>query len=823
MIKSTLYTSIHSSVILAALYGSCLIPDISQAKESAGDSVALEEIIVTARKRAESLQNTPIAVSAFSAQGLEDRGISNISQIEQFTPNLVFDTSEGIGGGSSAQVFIRGIGQSDFTIGTEPGVGIYLDGVYIGRTPGAVLDLMDLERVEVLRGPQGTLFGRNTIGGAISLINQRPSDEFGGRMEVTGGTDNHIDAKAVINIPLSDTFRTKFTGLTKNQDGFVRNLTNGQKLGDVNILAGRFAVDWDPSPEVNIRFSVDGSRQRQAGAPTTGIFFDDTFLAPGTMGPPTDSGQPFFVGTIAGFYNSIGQNGVPGVIPPPPAGQDIFGQSLVNANGNCAFALGAAPVSDTSNPNCFNSQYNTGNLYTTYGSKTENNTDVYGLSLIASWDMTDNLSFKSITAYRNMKARFTNDIDNSPLPVGETENNIRQHQFSEEIQFTGIYQNLKWVTGLYYYSESASDSGQITTGSGNFLNGSTIKNNDYAAFGQLTIDLTDRLSLTAGGRYTREDKDFLPQSQYVTAFFIPAPFFNLPENAGTAAAYGCPTNPDGSGVCFPGVSFLPGKTQTQSVSQFKPLVNLSFQVTEDILTYLTYSQGFKSGGSNQRAIFPSLDPSFLLYGPEFATVYEGGIKASFLDNRMRLNGAVFQTNYSNIQTNVQVGFVPTVQNAGDAKITGFELEWQARPTENLKISATLSHLDARYTRVSPNANVTLDSHFVNSPAWSASAGLAYIIDLPAGHTLTPRIDWTYSSRTYNDADNNPELAQDALHLINAGLRFDSADQKWSLALDVKNLTNKAYIVAGFRNAVGGFGQAIVARKRQWSLKLIWHF
>lgn len=803
--RKLLCHTVHNSSLLSIL----LLSPV--AAYAAADQVAgqrtLEEIVVTARKRTESLQDTPIAVSAFTGDSLERRQVTSVAQIERFTPSLVFDTSEGIGGGSSAQIFIRGVGQSDFNVGAEPGVGVYLDSVYIGRTPGANLDLMDLQQVEVLRGPQGTLFGRNTIGGAISLSSKKPSNEFGGKVDVTVGTDNRVDIKATVDIPLSDTFRTKFTGLSKKQDGYVRVLNTGQDLGDVDVAAARAAFEWEVSDTLLVDFTVDGTRQRQAGAATTGMFFDDTFLGPG---------QP---ATIAGFYNTVAQNGVSGAIPSPVAGRDIFGQALVNDKGNCAFSVGAAPNSDLGNPNCFNAQYDTGDMYTTYGSETVNNVDVYGVALTAAWDINDELSLKTITAYRDMDARFTNDIDNTPLAVGETENNIQQNQFSQELQLLGNYDRTSWVAGLYYFEESASDAGQITTGSGNFTNGTAVENEAVAVFGQVTYDVSEQLSVTIGGRYTEEKKSFSPDSEYVTHFFIPAPFFNLPENTTLANQYGCPTNPDGSGVCLQGTRFLPADKLSQDVSEFKPMINVNYSVTDDAMLYLSYSEGFKSGGGNQRAIFPEDDTSVLLYGPEFVEVYEAGFKTSWFERRLNLNGAAFYTDYKDIQINVQLGFVPVVQNAGDAEIKGFELELNALPLENLEVNASLAYLDAKYIKVADNAAITADHNFANTPELSGSLNLIYTVELPGGHALSSQLDWSYSSEIYNDADNNIELRQDDLSLINASVAFESIDEKWFLALNVSNLTDEKYLVAGFRNAVGGFGQGIVARQRQWSLNI----
>ncbi len=261
----------------------------------------MEEIVVTARKREESLQDTPIAISAFTGEGLEIRGVTDLSRLDDFAPNLVLKRSPSNSGVTNAAVYIRGIGQNDFVPVIDPGVGIYVDGVYLGRSVGAVLDLIDVGRVEVLRGPQGTLFGKNTIGGAVSLTTKRPTDVFGGKVGVKVGTDNRFNVNATLNIPLSESFLTRLTVASFKQDGYVHRVFDGKDLGNDNTIAGRLTALWLVNEDVEVTFSFDYSKDNENGPPLvlTGILpINEGLFGPGGA-PSMTLYQNTFVSQLA--------------------------------------------------------------------------------------------------------------------------------------------------------------------------------------------------------------------------------------------------------------------------------------------------------------------------------------------------------------------------------------------------------------------------------------------------------------------------------------------------------------------------------------------
>ncbi|MCP5216040.1 MAG: TonB-dependent receptor plug domain-containing protein [Pseudomonadales bacterium] len=252
--------------------------------EDSKSRLTIEEVIVTARKREESVQDTPIAVSAFTGDGLEIRGVTDLSSLDNFSPNLVLNRSPSNSGVTNAAIYIRGIGQNDFSPVIDPGVGIYVDGVYLGRSVGGILDLVDLERVEVLRGPQGTLFGKNTIGGAVSLTSKRPSEEFGGKVGVKLGTDNRLNLSGTLDVPISDQLLTRISLASFNQDGHVDRVFDGKDLGDDDTIAAKFTALWLANDNLEVNFSFDYSKDDENGPAlvTTGMEpINSGFFGPG--------------------------------------------------------------------------------------------------------------------------------------------------------------------------------------------------------------------------------------------------------------------------------------------------------------------------------------------------------------------------------------------------------------------------------------------------------------------------------------------------------------------------------------------------------------
>ena len=441
---------------------------------------ALEEVIVTAQKRAQNLQDIPIAVTAFSAADIERRNFSNIAQLADFTPNVIFDTTTSISGLSSgAAVFIRGIGQIDFGLTTDPGVGTYVDGVYMSRSVGGVLDTLDIERIEILRGPQGTLFGRNTMGGALNITSQRPGREFGGLAELTLGDFDRIDVRAAVDLPLGDTLGLRLAASSKQRDGYVDRLLVGDVLGDENRQSFRAALLWTPSNRFELYATADYAQIDEASA--------GSVLAGITQAPNV---------IVYNLFDAPG-NHVPG-----------FGDGIP-----------------------YDERFITHDPDTTYADgPTGTNLDIGGAALTLVWSL-ESLEIKSITAYRTTSGEFFRDPDNSPLVITHTSNPDYDHeQLTQEFTFTGEAGPLEYVAGLFYLTEEGTDNVfvPLAPSLGFITNLADIDNDSAAVYGQATWHVTDQLRLTGGLRYTEDDKTFTPFQRILFGAAGPAPGVSVP-------------------------------------------------------------------------------------------------------------------------------------------------------------------------------------------------------------------------------------------------------------------------------------------------------
>ena len=454
------------------------LPIASGAQESGGG--ALEEVIVTAQKRAQNLQDIPIAVSAFSTADIERRNVSNIAQLADFTPNVIFDTTTSISGLSSgAAVFIRGIGQIDFGLTTDPGVGTYVDGVYMSRSVGGVLDTLDIERIEILRGPQGTLFGRNTMGGALNITSQRPGREFGGLAELTVGDFDRIDVRAAVDLPLGDTLGLRLAASSKQRDGYVDRLLVGDVLGDENRQSFRAALLWTPGDRFEVYATADYAQIDEASA--------GSVLAGITQAPNV---------IVYNLFDAPG-NHVPG-----------FGDGIP-----------------------YDGRFITHDPDTTYADgPTGTNLDIGGAALTLVWSL-ESLEIKSITAYRTTSGEFFRDPDNSPLVITHTSNPDYDHeQLTQEFTFTGEAGRLEYVAGLFYLTEEGTDNVfvPLAPSLGFITNLADIDNDSAAVYGQATWHVTDQWRLTGGLRYTEDDKTFTPFQRILFGAAGPAPGVSVP-------------------------------------------------------------------------------------------------------------------------------------------------------------------------------------------------------------------------------------------------------------------------------------------------------
>ena len=734
-------------IIISFLLITSMPGAFAQGSES-GASV-IEEITVTARKREERIQDVPLSITALSAADLNAMSLTSLKEVGHFTPNLTVN-DHAQQGNSASLVYIRGIGQDDPAIFWEPGVGMYVDGIYNGRVQGIDIDLMEVERIEVLRGPQGTLFGRNTIGGAINVVSVKPDPEgdLAASAELTIGRYDRVDGRVNIDIPLvPGKLAARVGAVSRNRDGYGDRLdfVTGEsigEMGDKDSSSGLITLNWTPDEDIGVLFSLDTSRVRESG-PVRKLIA---------------TGQPPII-----FLNNI--------IADPDYG-DIF----LTDDDFTSYANGVPGA---------------------------NESDVLGGGLTIDWDIGD-VYFKSITSYRDIDTRFGADDDHSIYTIIHTDYLLDQEQLSQEFQIGGVAADdrLDWLAGLFYYEEEAftratvdafAFPGIILGMDFGLVADEAVETESFALFGQGTYSLTDQLSMTAGLRYTEDDKEVGRSRRTLVA----------------------------------GNVIVPAGRQKDSWDDISGRVGLEYSWDDDRMAYFSIARGYKSGGINARSV---RSEEFVPFDAETVLTYEVGLRSEWQDNRLRFNATVFFNDYEDIQFLVQRNDPVTlenltfVDNAGEAEIKGFEMEIVATPTLGLELSAGVGYTDAEYTEVEPGSAVTLDTNFINTPEWSGVLSGQYTMSLENWGELTGRLDYAYQSKTYYDIENSPLIIQDGYGLLQARIDLESSDGKWAASVFGTNLTDERYITAGIdRVSVLGFAQVHYGRPREWGVSFKYNF
>ena len=795
-----------------------VLPGSFAAAQESGIGALMEEIKVTARKREEGLQDTPIAVSVFSGESLEARGVQRIDEIAGLTPNMSFDNiNTNGGGGNSAAVFLRGVGQRDFLPSADPGVGIYVDGVYYARSVGSVLDIIDIDRVEVLRGPQGTLFGRNTTGGAIAIHTQKPHEEFEGKVRVRVGIDDRADVLGKVNVPLSDNLFMNATVAKFDQDGFVVNPLNGMDTGDDDTLAFRGALRWQANNfEVNI--NGDYSRDRENGQARVASQNPDRVIQfiPPDPNNPTSTGNGatqhnFFLGANSPFNPA---NGGPGL----GAGFGNPGTPFPRGFSNCDARAPVPGLVEGTTSGCANADTialgkNTSTM------PTYSDHDIYGFSGTVDWQLTDNLEIKSITAYRNVDSEFAHDGDSTPFYLSWVRDQIyKQEQFTQEIQLLGTAVNnrLQWIIGGFYFTEDGNNYNPVDFAGIDIESGAKFDHESIAGFAQGTFDITEKLHLTAGIRYTDDTKDFIVTSD--GRYSTPGAHFPMGAsdmvNIQSAVPVFAPTGLQ--------VKLIADGTTTLKADDWTPMANISYDVNDNLMTYFTYAEGFKSGGVQQRnaGVFGAAAPT---YDPEFVESFEIGFKFSTPDGRFVLNAAAFYADYTDIQleTLAPEGIAPQLDNAGEGEIKGFELESRWSPLDTWFLEVAIGHLDAKITKSDPSVfnsgGPAKGDRLPQVPRWSLASSLIKEFGLGDMGTIIARVDYNYRTKVFFAADNDPGSVMQSHGLLNASVGWDSANDKLSLIFHANNIFDKRRTIYTEFSGSASTQNDVLARDFAWYL------
>jgi len=825
---------------LSALVLAGLVParqaHAQQAAAASGGK--LEEVVVTAQRRRENVQKVPIAVTAFTARALKEKGITDVSGLTRLTPNVNLDTASAFGGANEVlSASIRGIGQDDFAINFQPGVGVYVDGVYYARTTGANVNMLDVDRVEILKGPQGTLFGRNTIGGAISIVTRDPSNDYHAALEAATGSFNRRDFQGSVDLPIiPDVLTSTFTFASLNRDGYQKRIPFPTAAGTITDPPGallndgtdtynrqggqgqdslRYKMVWKPDADIRVTAAVDWTHA------------DESSTAESLLDAYTGS-------TLGGLYDGC-VAGVPGFLGPGtnivcgPRGPGGKAPGLLNNN----------PGLQGSNRLFWGPQYILKNVDQSYGVGPDfNHLDNFGGALTASWDVTPTLNLKSITGYRRLNWDVALSTDASPIELNSDAQKQAQHQVSQELQANGSLFDgrLKFTSGLYYFNEGGFEHDYVAIAGGTLqVNGlSTIDTSSYAAYFHADYAITEQLKVIVGARYSIDDERIQVDQSDLNGFFtkLYGCYPLIPSVLSSGRCTGAPTGLNGgTGFPVPGnpLLFTPDVPYSRTFDVFTPTVGLQYQITPDAMAYATYSKGYKDGGWTTRLTnFESVLPSF---GPEKSKTYEVGLKTEWFDHSLLLNLAGFYTDYDGIQLNFQEGLSPTIQNAGNARIMGSELSGNWIVGDGFSIAGTAGYMDAQYTNLQPGLNgtntcvqpyspcITLGSKLPKTPKWKTSISPTYTYFFHNESGVRFGVDYTYTAVIYNDSFNTSVLKRPDVNDIDISLTYMAPRDRYELVLGGTNITNQRYLTTGNEDYASGLIYGTYNPPGEWYLKL----
>jgi iron complex outermembrane receptor protein len=795
-------------------------PAASAAPGESSEGNQLAEVVVTAQKRAENIQDVPIAITAYSESDLRSKGITNIHGLSRLTPNVNLDAGSPFSGSNSVlSASIRGIGQDDFAFNLDPAVGVYVDGVYYARTVGANQNLLDVERIEILKGPQGTLFGRNTIGGAISVVTRTPGDQLAVDAEVTGGSFNRRDVAIMADLPITDTLLSTVTFSSQFRDGYERRIhypesgyvsdpvgalhSSGTETFDTqggqNEQVMRAKLQWKPNEAITGMFSVDWTHTNQ---PSTA----STVLQTITSGPQAIFGA---------IYNACLLG-----IPFAPSAALVCGPR--NIVGTPLWQANLSPA--TTRLLYGDGVTNTGNIDTTYATgQNFDKLDSYGWGLTLDFRLDQDLTLRSITGWRRLHWTSGLDADGSPINFFELSFAEGQHQISEELQLIGdlMDSRLKLVAGLYYFNEGGYIHDFVTFGGGLLqIDGpNSLETTSYAGYVHADYKITDRLGITLGARQSEDRKKFEGGQQDLNMFFYKiagcypynasGSLIGAPANLTCQQALGFP-NPANPFQMYP-----PGQNH-QNFNEFTPTAGVQYHFDADLMAYLSYAKGFKTGGWTTRltAPLPAGSPA-QSFGPETDHTFELGLKSEWFDRHLIVNAATFYSKYDGIQLTYQVITSPVTQNAGNAEIKGLELEVQSIAGNHFSLSGSVGYMDARYTEISPYAIATTGAVLPKTPRWKASLSPDLHTKIDNGATLRLGVDYTFTDEMFNDVQNTPLLARPKVNMVDASASYVSPSGKATFTVGGTNITDKRYITTGQPQFAGGVVFGTYNAPREW--------
>lgn len=748
--------------IVLALGGGVFLALPAAAQEEEG---LLDEITVSAQRREQNIQDTPVSISAFTGARLSELGLNDPQALLDFVPNATVSSGTGRGG-EVAQFSIRGVNEARISPVLDPGVAIYIDDVYFGRPQAGFLQFLDVERVEVLRGPQGTLFGKNSTGGAIRYITIKPDlDGNNGYADLTIGDYNRVEVKGAFNAVLSDTTAVRISAASMERDGYVKRLADKVELGNQDARAFSIQLRKQPSDRLTMDFRVDHSVSNDNNGAVKLIDyyrFNNTLDLPNPGGPPnTASGSSSAIAAWNGFWGGTAMEYAAEI---PRSLYEVAGTGLV-------------PWTDNEST---------------------------GATIDINFEISDAVALRSITGWREMSSTAFRDPDDVAHATTFFDDHAKTHMdfLSQEFQFSGetANGNLNWVAGVFYSSEEngviefADRDGRSPSRYGALmLNDDSLQETDsLGLFFQGTYNFTDKFALTLGARYTEDDKNYSVSQTAIWDHRLDqlADELGLPDLV--------PPTYEG-GTCDPSVDDVcvsnPGVSGGDTFSAVTPRVALEFRPTDDIMLYASYSGGFKAGGTNDTTA--DINTPF---DEETLDSTELGIRTTLFDGRVRANLTAFSMDYQDKQITVTSDTRCNnrcTTNVGDGKITGWELDGQAALGDNVVWTLGVGILDAEWDTISnPAAGVTTASPFSAAPDLTWNTGLRFTANLGGGSSIVTMLDYAYTDEHATSPQDSTTLYMPEYDLLNLRVKWESADGDYAFSVFCHNCADEKYVRAG---------------------------
>jgi iron complex outermembrane receptor protein len=746
-----------------------------QALTAEGDQ--LREVTVTAERIAQSELKTPIAITVLSGEQLNDANAFSSTELKGLVPSLNIVNQGGGGAGAFGQnqmaIYIRGVGSSSRFFNNDIGIGVYIDDVYVPTTQNLNLDFYDISSIQILKGPQGTLFGRNSFGGAVLLTAAPPGQEFGGYAQASVGSFSRLDTQGAVNIPFSDILTSRFSFYSSDVDGYITHLLDSGKNDDIHEKSARYQLHFEPSSDFNADLLLsdgeshdNGNEEITVGCNPNGHYVKDYGIAhPGSEPYCTQFkplGQPYEVygNTVSDFptplyaYNANGS---------------ILGPSGLSRNGALSSG-GRQPFDD-------------GQLGT--------------ISLRLTWTISDELSIKSITGLRKSDLDSYRD-DGTPVGLYTEEDIYWDRNYTEELQALAKLWGgrLNLVAGLYYFHDNASsiqDTGPDYDDPVGYYYGNIVEEKSLAAYLQATLAVTDKFSVILGGRENHDEKSSSSQV-WEGCYGSYAQEYASQQTSTTGGAGGC---------WIPGPAYGDYASASNTWKHFDPRVQFQYQWTPDVMSYISATSGYLSGGFNaQLPYFPPAGvPASSYYNLPFQQEtlwnYEVGVKGEWFNHRLRVDIDGYDQIFNNFQTSITTYYngidVGTTSSGADVHERGYELQIDAIPIDNLDVIANFSRLGQGYDAIFPAAQASLSKNAAptSAPLEQAALLAKYTAHLSNGGAIVPALNWRYIGIQFSGSYPLQYL-EPGYALLGANIAYTAPGGKWSIALWGNNVTNKYY-------------------------------